>query len=93
MDGNSGACSGTEPARQQRHVCINKGLVYLENNIEDLEKLIDRVKGNKCVSEQPLDCKPPEQCLAEFMETTTNRLDGYSERIRKVIDELNQTIF
>lgn len=82
-----------EPCRVQRHVSINNSLVHLEDCVQDLEAIIDRIKGSKGISETPLDQKPHEPCLAEIMENTPVRVDGLSERVSQAIGQLNQTIF
>jgi hypothetical protein len=86
-----GAVCGT-PQREEKHIVIDMALNSLEIQIKEMERLIDKIKGQDCPKEA-LEPASQNTCLHDFMDYTPDRINAYSDRIKCVLDQLNQSIF
>jgi len=82
------------PSREAKHLVIDNKLTQLYRSIENLENLVEKVRGEDVVeAKEPSMTKPPQICLAEFMESTPGNVEKYTARLNEILDGLEQTLF
>lgn len=78
-------------AKEQKHMAIVGSIERLESRVNSLENLLRTIGGTPSDEpEKPVEVNP---CLREFLDRSTDELNTLSDRLVKVIEGLNESLF